>query len=163
MAITTFIVDTREQQPWEFDDYPVEIRRETLKTADYTLEECCNYDAENDTYHPYFGVERKSGPDFLQSITHRRNQFEAEIKRASDWASDLLVIIEEPYSTFKNNFGFMQYRQVDPSHVTGTVEKWQRWYNVEFKFLPDRDAAEQECFDTLLTRLRAERQSSRSA
>lgn len=162
MALT-ILVDTREQKPWEFDDYAVELRRETLRTADYTLEEFCDYDEENDTYLPRFGVERKSGQDFLQSITHRRNNFEDEVQRAGDWDAPLSVIIEEPYSTFQNNLGFMQYRDVAPSHVSGTVEKWERWYNVEFKFVASRSSAQQHCYDTLLTQRRAVRQNNRSA
>jgi len=161
MVLATILVDTREQNPWEFEDYSVDTTSVTLRTGDYTLEQFCDHDAENDTYLPQFAVERKSGQDFLQSITHRREQFKDEIKRAADWEDPLAVIIEEPWNTFEFNQGFMSYRDVTPSQVQGTVEKWGRYYNCEWTFAGSRPAAEQHAFDTLLTRLRAERTGSR--
>lgn len=154
MELATFLVDTREQQPWMFEDYPVSTSRETLRTGDYTVAEFCDYDDDLDTYLPQFAVERKSGPDFLQSITHRREQFKAEIKRASDWPVELKVIVEEPYTTFEQNMGFMTHRNVSPSQVTGTVEVWNQHYNVDFSFAGTRRRAEELAFDTLLTYLR---------
>lgn len=155
MTVATILVDSREQKPYEFADYPVETREETLRTADYTLPRFCEYDAENDTYVPWLGVERKSGPDLLQSITHGRDRFKNEIKRADGWPDNLRVMIETDRLIFENNEDFMQYRDVQPNQVLGTLDAWDRYYDVEFIFAGSRQMAEQRTHDLLLTWLRA--------
>jgi ERCC4-type nuclease len=147
--------DNREQKPWSFDNYPVEVRGETINTGDYTLAEFCHHDPDNDTYHPRYAIERKGGDDFINSITRDRERFKKEIKRASDWECPLLVLIEEPKVTFKRGDGFMQYRDISASQIFGTVGTWERHYNVDFEFAGTRDRCQQMAFDALASRLRA--------
>lgn len=149
------IRDNREQKPWGFEDHDATISDETINTGDYTLKEFCDHDEDKDTYYPHYAVERKSGQDFIQSITRGRDRFQAEIKRASDWESDLLVLIEEPKKTFKRKRGFMRHRNVAWSQISGTVETWERYYNVDFRFVGTRKRAQQKAFDALSSRLRA--------
>jgi ERCC4-type nuclease len=147
--------DNREQKPWEFEEFPVTIYNKTVNTGDYTLAEFCDHDEENDTYYPRYAVERKGGQDFIQSITRSRDRFLAEVKRASDWDSELLVLIEEPRRTFKRQQGFMRFRDVSWPQVSGTVEKWERYYNVSFEFVGTRERAMRKTFDALSSRLRS--------
>jgi ERCC4-type nuclease len=153
MVVLRILRDTREQKPWEFEDFPVQTEDVTLTTGDYTLAEFCEYDEVNDTYHPYYAIERKAGQDFIQSITHSRDRFLAEIKRASDWDETLSVLIEEPKTLFKRQRGFMQYRDITPSQIFGTVDKWEQFYNVEFVFVGSRERGQQRTFDALSSRL----------
>lgn len=155
MAVLTILADNREQKGWNFSGYPVEVENVTLETGDYSIPEACDYDDRLDTYIPHFAVERKSGSDFLQSITHGRERFKAEIKRAAEWDDALKVNISEPWQTFQNRYSdLLKYRKVYPNQIAGTVREWEKYYNVEFHFFPSREAAEQDTFDTLMTYFR---------
>ncbi|AGC34341.1 ERCC4 endonuclease [Halorubrum virus HRTV-11] len=156
MPVLTILADNREQKGWSFEDYPVEVENVTLETGDYTIPEACDYDERLDTYIPEFAVERKSGQDFLQSITHGRERFKAEIKRAESWDDPLKVNVAEPWTTFQNRYSeLLKFRKVYPNQIAGTVREWEKWYNVGFHFYPNRAAAEQDTFDTLMTWYRA--------
>lgn len=156
MVHLTILRDNREQLPWEFDDFDVSVKDVTINTGDYTLAEFCDHDKRNDTYHPRYAVERKGGEDFIQSITYSRDRFEEEIKRASDWDSPLLVLIEEPETTFRRMRGFMEHHpKIVPKQIFGTIDSWERYYNVKFKFTGTRGRAQQEVVDSFSSRLRA--------
>jgi ERCC4-type nuclease len=145
MPVFTVVRDNREQKPWSFDSHPVRIEDATISTGDYTVAELCEQD-HNDTYQPTVAIERKGGNDFINSITHDRDRFKEEIKRAGDWPFPLQVIVEEPYSTFANNIGLMSYRGVTPSQVKGTIQTWQEHYNVKFVFTGNRANAQRKAF-----------------
>jgi ERCC4-type nuclease len=155
MVTIEILRDTREQKPWSFDGFDVEVRDATLETGDYTLAEFCDHDEELDTYYPWYAIERKSGDDFISSITSRRKQFESEIKRASDWDSPLLVLIEEPREASRYSSHFIDYFDIERSQVFGTVEKWERYYNVQFRFGMNRKHCQQIANATLRNELRA--------
>lgn len=155
MSILTILRDNREQKPWSFENFPAADTKDvTIETGDYTLAEFCNHDEENDTYHPRYAIERKAGQDFLSSITRDRDRFLAEVKRTADWDSELRVLIEEPRRTFKRQQKFMRYRDVSWPQISGTVEKWERYYNVSFEFVGTRERAQKIAFDALSSRLR---------
>jgi ERCC4-type nuclease len=155
MVHLTILRDNREQKPWEFDEFDVTLRNVTLNTGDYTLAEFCEVD-DNDTYYPKYAVERKSGSDFLQSITSNRERFKREIKRASDWECPLKVIIEEPKepSRYHDDY-FMKLADISRSNILGTVDSWERYYNVNFVFAGNRSRAQQKAHSALLAQLRA--------
>ncbi|MEF8842980.1 MAG: ERCC4 domain-containing protein [Haloarculaceae archaeon] len=138
----TILRDTREQRPWAFDGCGVETRDVTLSTGDYAVPSYCTHDAEPDTYHPAFAVERKSGQDFLDSLTHGRDRFEAELQRASGWSRPLAVVVETSWETLLRGRGCMAWRDVHPNQVVGTVSAWSRHYNVVFRFTETRRRAE---------------------
>lgn len=153
MVHLTILRDNREQKPWEFKNLPVTTEGVTITTGDYTLAEFCDYDEENETYHPNYAIERKAGQDFISSITRDRDRFKKEIKRASDWDEKLRVLIEEPKRKFKRQMGFMQYRDVKWPQISGTIESWEKFYNVNFEFVGTRERAQQEAFKALSARL----------
>lgn len=149
--------DTREQKGWEFENQDATISDETLETGDYTVAEFCEYNDKLDTYYPEYGIERKSGSDFVSSIGSNRDRFEKEVKRAMDWDSPLLVLVEttKKPSRYGSSNHFTQYTGMSDSQIFGTVESWERHYNVSFRFTGTREKAQQIAYDTLQTQLRA--------
>jgi ERCC4-type nuclease len=155
MVTIEILRDNREQKPWEFDNFDVKTKDVTLETGDYSLATLCDHDEELDTYYPEYAIERKSGDDFISSITQNRKRFENEIKRASEWDSPLLVLIEEPKEATRYSSHFIDYFDIDRSQVFGTVEKWERYYNVKFNFAGTREHCQQIADATLRSQLRA--------
>ncbi|MFT4921267.1 MAG: ERCC4-type nuclease [Haloarculaceae archaeon] len=148
---TTILRDTRERRPWSFDWYPVETRDVTLSTGDYAVLSHCIHDQDIDTYHPHFAVERKSGHDFLTSLTWERERFERELQRAVKWTDPLPVVVETSWETLLRNRGCIAWRDIHPNQVTGTVAAWTDHYNVAFHFTETRRRA-QLCAFLLLVR-----------
>ncbi len=149
----TMLRDTREKQPWTFESCPVETRDVTLSTGDYALAGHCRRDPALDTYSPQFAVERKSGPDFLSSLTWDRDRFERELRRAANWPQPLAVVVETSWSTLLGNRGCMARREVHPNQIAGTVRSWADQYNVAFHFTDTRQQAER-CALLVLARYR---------
>jgi ERCC4-type nuclease len=139
---TTILRDTRERRPWVFEDYPVETLDVTLSTGDYAVPTHCDHDPETDTYHPRFAVERKSGHDFLTTLTWERERFKRELRRADGWSQPLPVVVETSWETVLRNRGCMARRDVHPNQVAGTVGAWTDHYNVTFHFTETRRRAE---------------------
>lgn len=138
----TILRDTRERRPWTFEGCPVGTRDVTLATGDYALPGHCARDPEADTYHPRFAVERKTGHDFLTSLTRDRERFESELRRAAGWSQPLTVVVETSWETLLRDRGCMRWRDVHPNQVAGTVTAWGHRYNVAFRFVETRRRAE---------------------
>jgi len=148
--------DTREQKPWEFENFDVTTKDVTLRTGDYTLAEFCDHDEEKDTYYPEYAIERKSGDDFMSSITRDMGRFQDEIRRASEWSSPLLVVVEEPKTPSRyQRSHFMDFYEVDRDQVFATVDTLETNYNVSFRFAGDRGRAQRMVHSTLSSRLRS--------
>lgn len=86
----TIIVDTREQRPWSFPPH-INVEVGTLKTGDYALK--------GDETH--FAVERKSGDDFVGTISTGWHRFCRELNRMdeAEFAAKT-VIVEADFETF---------------------------------------------------------------
>jgi len=143
--------DTRERQPWEFEKLPVETREATLSTGDYTVP--CLTEREDETHHPRFAIERKTGSDFLNALTWERERFEAELSRAREWPEPLVVVVEEPWSTFDLDRGLMDARDVRPAQVEGSISAWLSRYDVAFHFARSRRRAQWYAFCLLSHRV----------
>lgn len=142
-SIPTLILrDNREQRPWTFDGCEVETHDVTLSTGDYAVPTDCTHDPEADTYHPRFAVERKSGQDFLTTLTWERDRFTSELQRAAGWSQPLAVVVETSLKTLLCNRGCMRWRDVHPNQIVGTLSAWTRDYNVAFRFTESRRRAE---------------------
>lgn len=153
MSLLTILRDNREQKGWEFDDLDATVEDATIRTGDYTIAEFCDYDEKNETYVPNYAIERKGGQDLVSSLTSGRDRFLDEIKRTSGWDSKLIVLIEEPRTTYKRQQKFMRHRDVSPAQIFGTVEKWEEYYNVDFRFVGTRERAQQIVFSEFQSRL----------
>jgi ERCC4-type nuclease len=151
----TILRDNRERKPWGFDRQDAEVSDETLETGDYTIAELCDHDPKRDTYIPNYAVERKSGDDFINSITRDRDRFKREIKRASEWSSPMLVIIEEPKEPSRYQETWIDRYDMTRSQIFGTVDEWGRHYNVNFRFAGNRDRAQRIAYDCLASALQA--------
>jgi ERCC4-type nuclease len=74
------IIDTREQSPWHFGDL-AEVSRGTLPTGDYALA--------GDTG---FAIERKSLPDYVQTITSNWQRFRRELDRMKRFPVRVVIV-----------------------------------------------------------------------
>jgi ERCC4-type nuclease len=133
----TIVRDTREKKPYGFGDYSVSTVDKTLETGDYTVE-----GHENE-----FAIERKTKSDFLSSITHDRDRFENEFKRASELDRPLVVLVESPLIHFERGY---YYPDVSSSSVIGTIDAWSDRYNAEFVFTQDRCEGEKQTYLNLI-------------
>jgi ERCC4-type nuclease len=152
MTDFTILIDNREQKPYSFEEYPVETEEVTLETSDYVLKGDGFWN-NNDTFIPYFGTERKSQDDFLNSITWERDRFRKEIRRADGWDNPLPIMVESPWRVFQNE---NYYRDVNRNAIEGTVNQWANNYNCEFFFKNDRADAERATYEFLRWRHESE-------
>jgi ERCC4-type nuclease len=146
MSEFTIISDTREQKPFTFDEYPVDVVENTLETGDYAVQEP-GYYGKNSTYMAPWAVERKGKSDLVSSITSdSRERFKREIKRAADWPAPMPIVVEAPWLTFSQGH---YYSNIHPNQINGTVEAWTGAYNCQFFFRNDRADAEQFTYNML--------------
>jgi hypothetical protein len=126
-------VDTREQLPLTFDDYPTEIK--TLSVGDYTFSEpklTCN------CY-----IERKSLADFISTLSVKNfERFEKEIIRAKEMEAKLIVLVED---TLNNacKFKYLPYIskkiKVTPEYIFHNVRFLiQKYPHIQFLFVKGR-------------------------
>src|SRR3990167_2768861 len=105
----TFVIDTREQCPFDLSPFPTEIG--TLVTGDYSLK---GFESE-------VSIERKSLDDLCGVVGGSRERFEKEIKRLLAYPHRCLII-ETSWEEIKQG----HYRsQVNPESVFGSLIGWQ--------------------------------------
>ncbi len=125
---TVYICDTREQRPFFVDNPELETKVRKLHWGDYTIE----------GIERIAIVERKSGPDFIQSFTNSRERFERELLALRGYKYSC-VVVECSYSDIVNGL----YRNnVQPKALVGSVARWTS-EGVPFHFCGNRDNAEQ--------------------
>lgn len=84
------VIDTREQRPWSFPPH-IKVEIGTLRTGDYALKG----DETN------FAVERKSGDDFVGTISLGWHRFCKELNRMEDaHFAAKVVVVETDFETF---------------------------------------------------------------
>ncbi len=123
------IVDTREQLPYKFNNYSVEIISQKLDTGDYSL-----FGLED-----YISIERKMRNDFLLSITHDRERFFKELERMTSFKHRFIVVessLDNTYNHVKNN------TRIYPNSFNGTIARMGISYGVPIYFTKDRRYAE---------------------
>jgi len=145
------IRDTREQAPWEFNGLPVTVTVATLKSGDYTL-------AGGST----FCIERKSGSDFIASITWGRERFERELGRMAGGGA---IIVEAGlhdllYGSFNRRPRGGQ--RVHPNAMLGTVASFLLRFGVPTFFASSRADAEALAYH-LLRHVERQRQERAAA
>lgn len=123
----TIVVDTREKKPYSF--YGRDVVRKKMDTGDYSIE----------GYEDTFAIERKSLDDYLRSITHERERFEAEVQRGSAMEEFEVVIEASEEEVRQGNY----YRDIPPLSAINTATAWSREdrYNVPFHWAGDRAKA----------------------
>lgn len=125
----TFIVDTREQRPFDFApiEPKIRIQKGTLQTADYSI-----MGLENEVC-----VERKGTvEELLGNIGTGRERFEAELIRMREFKAKMVVICE-PWDMM----GFTRCK-ISPKSVMGSIASWTTW-GIPFYFFPNAQIAAQ--------------------
>lgn len=98
------IIDTREQRPWSFPPH-INVEIGTLHTGDYALK--------GDEHN--FAVERKSGDDFVGTVSVGWHRFVKELNRmdAANFVAKVIVV-ESDFDTFC--FRLRQGHIIPPDH-----------------------------------------------
>lgn len=121
------IVDSREQTPYTFKGYPVEVIPGTLATGDYSL---FGFD------RPQGGIaiERKSLSDLMGALTHDRERFFRELDRLYAFRAAALVI-ESPLLYIRTH----NYRsQITPEAAEQSLVSIMAKYRLPVFFARDR-------------------------
>ncbi len=108
------VVDTREQDPWEFEN--LESASGTLQTGDYSIV----------GLEHLVAIERKSLPDLLGCIGSDRDRFKRELQRLRAYRFRLLVVeatsIEIEAGDWRS--------KLHPNHVLGSLAAWQAQFGL---------------------------------
>ena len=129
------LVDTREQRPYQFGRYPVEVVRGTLHTGDYSIP----------GQEARVAIERKSLADLIGCITTGRDRFKRELERSMD-IERFIVIVEALEQAVTDH----AYRgRVHPHAVLGSLRTWVERYGCRLVWAGNRRNAEGVVFDTL--------------
>lgn len=132
------IIDSREQTPYTFKDYPVEVLTSKLATGDYSL---YGFD------RPQGGiaVERKELSDLMGALTHDRERFFRELDRLCAFQSVALVI-EAPLLFIRTH----RYRsQITPEAAEQSLVSIMAKYRIPVYYARDRKDAEKFVYNFL--------------
>ena len=80
--LPVIIVDSREQEPYLFNEQCVVGVRRALPVGDYSLE----------GHENTVAVERKTLDDFVNSVIHHRDRFFRELRRLKDYVLGCIVV-----------------------------------------------------------------------
>ena len=137
------LVDTREQQPWDFGIYGCETAAATQKTGDYTVE----------GYEDLIVIERKrSTGELAMNLGKKSKQFEAEMERMLGFRYRYLIC-EFPSERFiEFPKGSTIPRKMWPKipmngkFMFSRLMKWCEHYGVEAIFCNNKGEAEKEAW-----------------
>ncbi len=124
----TIIIDSREQMPYLFIDYPCQTKRAGLKTGDYSIE---NHEEE-------ICIERKSKSDLYSSLGNGRKRFEKEFSRMKDYGYKALVV----EASLRDILIPPARSRMNPNSVYASIASWSIRYNVCIFFADSRQLAE---------------------
>lgn len=129
------ITDTREQTPYTFRRYPVEVIPGTLTAGDYSVP----------GFTDEVAVERKELSDLLGCLTHDRERFVRELERLRGYQSAALLI-EAPLAMIQAG----RYRsRMKPENAVQSIISIMQRYRMPVFFAPDRTAGEAFVYDFL--------------
>ena len=127
LAGLRYVIDTREQRPWDFEG--VEVVHKAMPAGDYSIE----------TYETTFAIERKSIEDLVGSLIgkERRPRFEREMETLSKYAR-ALVVVEGHLDDVLGGF----YRSgVKPQSVIASLASIHARWNVATVYLGNPGSA----------------------
>lgn len=139
MAKPTLIIDTREQQPYEFSrfyDQFNSIERRTLKTGDYSL----------DGYTSRIAIERKSLSDCVNTLIHSWDRFKKELERMTTF-EHAAIVIEANLKQVGTPYAFSA---ANPNSVIGRLQSIGLLYGVHVIYADNRIDAESYVANLLL-------------
>ena len=135
------VVDTREQAPYGFERFPVEIVRAGLPTGDYGL---AGLEAQA-------AVERKALDDLIGCLTVGRDRFERELERARSLACFAVVVEASMEDVARHRYA----SRMAPHAALQSVLAFQVRYGVPFVWAGSRSGGEYVTF-WLLQKFRRE-------
>ncbi len=121
------IIDTREQEPYEFDPETVEVKRQALVAGDYSI----------DGFEDQVCIERKSLQDYVQSVIKQRDRFLREVKKLTEMPH-CCIVVECDLSDVMGK----RYRSgAHPNSVLGATLSLMIDYKIPVCFCSDRQLA----------------------
>lgn len=121
------VVDTREQQPYEFNPELVSTVRRALPAGDYSLE----------GYEATVAAERKSLEDYVASVVGARERFARELRALAEY--DLACVVVE--ATLEDIHAHRYRSGAHPSAVIGATHSIIVDHGVPVFFCGDRQLA----------------------
>ena len=130
------ITDTREQNPYSFSKWDVEVQTGTLSTGDYSLL----------GYEDVVAIERKGIDDLVSCFMgENRNRFERELARARDY--ELFVVVVEASLT---DIGRGRYKSnMNPHAALQSMTTFFIRYSTPFLCCGSRPGAEYMTYSLL--------------
>ena len=129
------VIDTREQAPFSFCNYPVEVVQGALQSGDYSLHGC----------ESLVAVERKSLADLTGCLGRDRDRFQRELERLRGYEA-AAVVCEEPFADLMAGC----YRSKIPvSTAYESMVALMCRNKLTFHFALNRDGAERFVFSFL--------------
>ena len=129
------VQDTREQCPFRFEGYPVEVTVATLEAGDYSIR----------GFERRVAVERKELGDLVSCLGIGRPRFERELARLRGFDS-AAVVVEAPAVDLRAG----RYQsKLDSGAAWQSILAFAERYRIPFFFCHDRRDAEQVTFDLL--------------
>ena len=129
------VCDSREQHPFAFEGYPVEVTPATLATADYSLV----------GFTDRIGIERKSMQDLIHCLGPDRERFTRELQRLRGFDA-ACIIVDQPQSVLR--LGHFRSR-MDAGAAWQSCIALSMRYRIPFWFCDSRADAERVAFDFL--------------
>lgn len=122
------VIDTREQAPFPFEGYDVEVVPGTLTAGDYSIP----------GLESLVAVERKRLPDLVACLGRERERFEHELERLRGYEA-AAVVVESPIEALARG----KYRsKLNPQAAYESVVAFMARYRLPFYFAQDRRGAE---------------------
>ncbi len=131
----TILVDSREQRPYLFERYPVDVVRGALATGDYSIP----------GGEALVAIERKELSDLMNCLTHDRARFTRELQRLTTFHFGA-VIVEA--SAEDVSHGRYRSAMTPAAAVASICALWGR-FKIPFVFAGDRTEAERLTFQVL--------------
>lgn len=132
----TIIIDSREQQPYSFDRWPVQTERVALATGDYSVA----------GFNDRAAIERKSLDDLVGCLMgENRQRFERELSRGRVY--ELFAVVVEADLTDLARGKYTS--NMKPEAALQSVTAFYIRYNVPFLFCGNRAGAEYFTYSAL--------------
>lgn len=122
------LTDTREQSPYAFTGYGVEVEAATLPVGDYSLP----------GFEDRISLERKSLDDLIGCLTQGRDRFERELARACPY--DFFAVVVE--ASLADIYQGRYTSNMAPQSALQSVATFQIRYRAPFVWAGNRAGAE---------------------
>lgn len=122
------VIDTRESAPYKFIGENCVFSK--LDAGDYSVK----------GFEKVITFERKTHQDFIQSVTHSRKRFKAEMERMKDYKIKAVVVESDFFLIAKSSFPFAQ--KVNPESVIGSIVAITVDYGIPIMFWTNRERAQ---------------------